>query len=124
MPCWDPTLIVSFCTRCHGRPISTNDGDLVSRVNFGRSARRLLGSLSTLSTALLLGKESRDPGAVDKVAGAPKCSKEKEVKEDAMKYISLVVGTSIDQGAAYICGSKKLASGSTMLTVSLKACRV
>lgn len=79
------------------------------------------GSLLTGLAALpLLREVGRNPDGVKEVANADKASQEEEVEEDAIK-VSQLPATGADSGISYICGSKMLVSGSTTLTVPLKA---
>ena len=45
------------------------------------SAGGLLGALTTLAAALLLGEEGADPGVVNKVDGATKRTEDDEIEE-------------------------------------------
>jgi hypothetical protein len=81
--CGDPALVVCLCARSNSGTVSTNDGDLVSRVDLLGSQRRLLRALATLAATLLLGEESSDPGVVDEVGNAAEYAENDEVQEDA-----------------------------------------
>ena len=81
----NPAFIVCFRARGNRRSIGTQNGDLVSGVDFLRLARRLLSTLPAFSSATLLWKEGADPGAVDKVACASKGSTEEQVEKHATK---------------------------------------
>jgi hypothetical protein len=83
--CGDPALVVRLCARSNSGTISTNDGDLVSRVDLLGSEGRLLRALATLAAALLLGEESGDPGVVDEVGNATEHAEDNEVQEDARR---------------------------------------
>jgi hypothetical protein len=87
----DPRLIVGRGTAGDSRAISTNNADLVGRVDLLGTARRALGTLAALAATLLLGEESGDPGVVDEVDCTSEDTAEDEVKEDAAKigqYVS------------------------------------
>ncbi len=71
----DPALVVSLCARSYRRSIRSQDGDLVSRIDFLRAARRPSGPFAPLSTASLLREQSSDPGAVYEVTCATEASK-------------------------------------------------
>lgn len=78
----DPALVV---LRAAGdsRAVSTNDSDLLSRIDLLGALRRLLSALATLAATLLLGEEGADPGVVDEVDGSSESTEEDKVKEDA-----------------------------------------
>ena len=79
----DPRLIVGRGTAGDSRAISTDNADLVGRVDLLGTARRALGTLAALAATLLLGEESGDPGVVDEVDSASESAEENEVEEDA-----------------------------------------
>jgi hypothetical protein len=124
--CRDPALIVSLRAGSDSRAISTNDSDLIGRVDLLGTLGRPLRALSTLAATLLLGEEGGDPGVVDKVRNSTEHAQDDEIQEDAiyvsvqecgtgavwMRRLTARVGT-------YIWGSKKLVAASTTVTVSL-----
>jgi hypothetical protein len=87
MSLWNPALIVSLLsqsTSCNSGSISTNDRNLIFRINslLGTS-RRTLSPFSTFSTSLCLWEEGLDPGLVYKVEGTAETTEEDKVEEDA-----------------------------------------
>lgn len=78
----DPALVV-LGARGDRRAIGTDNSDLLRGVDLLGALGRLLGALTTLAAALLLGEESGDPGVVDEVDGSNEGAEEDEVKEDA-----------------------------------------
>lgn len=77
------------------------------------------GSLfASLAALALLGEVRCNPDSVEEVDNADEASQEEEVEEDAIQG-QLEQGA--DSGTTYIWGSKMLVSGSTTLTVPLKA---
>lgn len=83
MGCGDPALVVCLCARSDGGAIGADNSNLVSGIDLLGSERRLLGALSALAAALLLGEEGGDPGVVDEVRDAAENGKDNEVQEDA-----------------------------------------
>lgn len=83
----DPALIV-LGARGDSRAISTNDSDLLGGIDLLGALGRLLGALTTLAAALLLGEEGGDPGVVDEVHGSSESTEEDEVEENAVERIS------------------------------------
>lgn len=81
----DPRLIVGGGTAGDSRAVSTDNADLLSRVDLLGTARGALGALAALSATLLLREEGGDPGVVDEVDGTSKDTAEDEVEEDAGK---------------------------------------
>ena len=81
----DPGLVVGSGTAGDSRAISTDNADLVGRVDLLGTARRALGALAALTATLLLGEEGGNPGVVDEVDGTSKYTAEDEVEEDAEK---------------------------------------
>jgi hypothetical protein len=82
----DPALVesTSLCAAGNSRAVSTDNGDLVGRVDFLALAGGARGTLAALAAATLLGEESGDPGVVDEVADAAEGGEEEEVEEDAV----------------------------------------
>ena len=78
----DPALVV-LRARGDSRAVSADNANLLGGVDLLRALGRLLGALTTLAAALLLGEESGDPGVVDEVDGSNEGAEEDEVKEDA-----------------------------------------
>ena len=76
---WNPALIIRLGTRCNSRSVSTDNRNLVSRVDFLRLARGTLGPFASFTAAALLGEERGDPGTVDEIAGPEKGGQEEEV---------------------------------------------
>jgi hypothetical protein len=85
--CWNPALVVRLGTRGDGGAIGTNNGDLFGGVDLLSTERRPLRALTTLAAALLLGKESGDPGVVDKVRDAAEYAENNEVQEDTKRVL-------------------------------------
>lgn len=85
--CGDPALVIRLCARGNGGAIGADNGNLVSGIDLLGSERGLLGALSTLTTTLLLGEESGDPGVVDKVRNATENGKDNKVQEDAARML-------------------------------------
>ena len=81
----NPTLIVGFCTRCHSWTISSNDRDLIRRVDLLRLTRRFLGPFAAFAAASLLWEKCSDPRAVDEVTGTTEGSEQEEVQEYTAK---------------------------------------
>lgn len=104
MASWDPALIVRLCATGDSWSVSTNNADLVGWVDFLRLSGRALGPLAAFAAATLLGKECRDPGVVDEVAGASKSGSEDQVEEDTAERMLLAFGLLIS------CGGIKLTS--------------
>ena len=80
---WDPAFVISFGARGNRRSISTNNRNLISRVDFLRLARGALSPLATFTTTALLGEKRGNPGAVDEIAGSEEGGQEEEVQEYA-----------------------------------------
>lgn len=80
----NPGLVVLRSGR-DSRAISTDNSDLLSRVDLLDASGRLLSTLAALATTLLLGEEGGNPGIVDEVNGSTERSKEDQVQEDAEK---------------------------------------
>ena len=125
----DPGFVVGgggFRAGRDGGPVGTDDGHLRARIGLPAAAPRRLGPVAAAAT--LLREQRRDPGAIDEVRRAAKGREEKQIEEDA---VSSVHGVSIaplqpSRGrtggggiSAHICGSRRLVSGSTTVTVSL-----
>ena len=72
----NPTFVVRFRARSHSRPIGSDDRNLIRGVNLLGLTGRLLCALAAFASATLLWEESTDPGAVDEVTCAAKCSAE------------------------------------------------
>lgn len=85
----NPGLVVGLSTAGDSRTVGTNNADLVGRVDLLGATGGALGTLTTLSAALLLGEESGDPSVVDEVDGSSKDTGEDEVEEDAANQMSL-----------------------------------
>lgn len=68
----DPALIICLGAARDGWSITTDNADLLSRLDLLGTSAGALGALATLATTALLGEESGDPGAVDEVAGTGK----------------------------------------------------
>lgn len=81
----DPALIVCLRSRGDSRAISTDDGNLVSRVDLLGLTRGPLRTLTTFATAALLREEGGDPGVVDEVDGPAKSAEEDEVQKDNLR---------------------------------------
>ena len=81
MMCRDPALIIGFSPTRHCWAISSQDADLITRINFLGAAGRALGAVSAFATTCLLRKKCRDPGVVDEITCAAETSEEEEVKE-------------------------------------------
>jgi hypothetical protein len=79
----DPGLIVGHSTAGDSRAISTDNADLVGRVDLLGTARGALGTLTALAATLLLGEEGGDPGVVDEEDGTSEDTGEDKVEEDA-----------------------------------------
>lgn len=79
----DPALIICLRSGSDGRAISANDSNLISGVDLLGATGRLLGAFTTLTTALLLGEESGNPGVINEVHGSAEHAEEDEVQEDA-----------------------------------------
>lgn len=88
----NPALVeaTSLSTGGNSRAVSTDNGDLVSRVDLLALAGGAAGALATLAAALLLGEQSGDPGVVDEVDDAGEGGQEEEVEEDAVRHAVLV----------------------------------
>jgi hypothetical protein len=80
----NPALIIGLCARGHGGAVSTNNGNLVGRIDLLGLARRHPGALTTLAVALLLGEEGADPGVVNEVDSSAKGTEDDKVKEEAI----------------------------------------
>jgi len=78
----DPARVVLGAAR-DGGAISTDDGNLLGRVDLLGATGRLLRALTALAAATLLGEEGGDPGVVDEVDGATEGAQQDEVEEDA-----------------------------------------
>jgi hypothetical protein len=78
---WNPALIKSLGTARDSGSISSNNRNLLRRIDFLASLGRTLSTFPSLSATSLLWEKSRDPSAVDKVAGTGEESCEEEVKE-------------------------------------------
>lgn len=78
----DPAFIVGLCTGSNSRSISTGNSNLVSGIDLLASAGGAFGTLATLATALLLRKQSGNPGVVNKVDGSGEGSEENNIEED------------------------------------------
>lgn len=100
--------------------------------DFALSRDLLLAGLACLA---LLGEVRRNPNGIEEVDNANEAGQEEEVKEDAALIVSKArhetltnetgaAGEGKGCSSAYIWGSKMLVSGSTTLTVPLKAWRV
>lgn len=85
MLCWDPRLIICFCTCCHSWAISTDDRDLLCRVDFLRAASRPLCALTTFASTTLLREQSGDPCLVDEEDGSAEGCCQEEVKEQTVE---------------------------------------
>lgn len=72
----NPALVIRLGAAGDRGSVGPYNRDLVRRINFLRSERRLLGPFTSFSTTALLREESADPGAVDEVTGASKGSEE------------------------------------------------
>ena len=79
----NPRLVVSLGTAGDSRAVSTNNADLLGRVDLLGATRGALGALAALAATLLLREESGDPGVVDEVDGTGEDTSKNEVKEDA-----------------------------------------
>jgi hypothetical protein len=79
----DPARIECLCATGNSGSISAHNGNLFSGINGLGSTGGLLSTLATLSAALLLGEEARDPGRVDEVEGSTEGAEKDEVQEDA-----------------------------------------
>lgn len=102
----NPGLVVGSTT-CQGtagdsRTISTDNADLLGRVDLLAATRGALGSLTTLAATLLLGEEGGDPGVVDEVNSTGKDTAEDEVEEDAGKTGQSVIEQTGFAKGAYI----------------------
>jgi hypothetical protein len=84
----DPRLVVGSTTgqgtAGDSRAVSTDNADLLGRVDLLAATRGALGTLTTLAATLLLGEEGGDPGVVDEVDGTGKDTAEDQVEEDAV----------------------------------------
>ena len=100
MLCWNPALIIGPRASGDSRTISTYNSNLLRGIDLLGAAGRLLGALTTLAAALLLGEESRDPSVVDEVDGSTKSTKEDEVQENARWVVS--TGALKEASHAYI----------------------
>jgi len=85
----DPALVVCLGARGDSRAVGTNDSNLVGRIDSLGSARRLLGTLTTLAAPLLLGEEGADPGVVDKVDSSAESAKDDKVEEYTRNRMSV-----------------------------------
>jgi hypothetical protein len=85
MGCGYPALIVCLCARSNSRAVSPHNGDLVSGIDLLGAARRLLGALATLATALLLGEDGGDPGVVDEVDGSAEGAEDDQIEKYARR---------------------------------------
>ena len=85
----NPARVISLGTGCNSRAVCTENGNLVLGINGLASTGGALGALAALTTALLLGKESRDPGVVDEVHSSGKGTEKDEVEEDAIRGVSV-----------------------------------
>ena len=116
----DPTFIIGLASGGHSRAISTHDTNLLAWIHFLGTGGGALSSLAALAASLLLREESRDPGVVDKVAGAGEEAGEEEVEEDAVHNVLAALVFTVGRCGPYICGSKIDIGASTTDTVSLK----
>ena len=102
----DPALVestTSLCAAGDSRAIGTNDGNLLSGVDFLALAGGTRSALAALAAAALLGEESGDPGVVDEVDDATEGGEEEEVEEDAGRGILLVCDSFLyGNGNSYI----------------------
>lgn len=76
---WNPALIIGLGARGNRRSITTNNSDLISRVDLLRLAGGTFGPLASFTAAAFLGEKGSDPGAVDEIAGSEEGGKEKQV---------------------------------------------
>lgn len=81
----DPGLIVGLSTAGDSRAVSTDNADLIGRVDLLGTTRRALGTLTALAATLLLREEGSDPSVVDKVDGTSEDAAENKVEEDAAR---------------------------------------
>jgi hypothetical protein len=102
----NPGLIVGSTTgqstAGDSRAVSTDNADLLGRVDLLAATRGALGTLTTLAATLLLGEEGGDPGVVDEVNGTGKDTAEDEVKEDTVKTDQSVLEQTGFAKGAYI----------------------
>jgi hypothetical protein len=87
----NPALVVGLCAGGDSGAISTDNSNLISRVDLFGAERRLLRALATLAAALLLGEEGSDPGVVDEVGDSAEDAQNNEVQEDARGRVRLKV---------------------------------
>jgi hypothetical protein len=87
----DPRRIKSLCTRGHSRPISANNGGLLSWINAFRALCGCFGPLAALAAALRLWEQGFDPCAVDEVDGTREDGEEEEVEEDAVSLLAMPI---------------------------------
>jgi len=118
--CWDPRRIKGLRSRRHRWSISTNNGNLLCRINLLCALCRCLGPLSAFATALCLWEEGFDPSAVDEVAGSGEDGEQEDVKEDAITLLEMRLVHDLGK-ESYICGSNNEMGASTTVTVPLKA---
>jgi hypothetical protein len=98
----DPGLIVGLSTAGNSRAVSTDNADLVGRVDLLGTTRRALGTFTTLAATLLLGEEGSDPSVVDEVDGTSEDTAEDKVEEDAASPISLCANTQVAQSDSHL----------------------
>lgn len=113
----NPLLVVGLGTSGNGRGFVVRGDD--DRVDL---AGRLLATTSG-GPALLLGKVGDNPNGVEEIADGDGACEKEEVQEQAVDtgWLALASTRGMWMEITYSCGSKMLASGSTMETVPLNA---
>ncbi|KAH0445785.1 hypothetical protein KCU90_g178, partial [Aureobasidium melanogenum] len=89
----DPGLVVGLSTAGNSRAVSTNNADLVGRIDLLGTTRRTLGTLTTLAATLLLREEGSDPSVVDEVDSTSEDTAEDKVEEDAACQLAQAHGS-------------------------------